>query len=60
LRAQSIETQAVNHQDPDSLALSLRVLPENYPDLALVVKAWPGLPDPIKAAVLALIGSVGK
>jgi hypothetical protein len=25
------------------------------PDLALIVNAWPDLPDPIKAAVLALV-----
>jgi hypothetical protein len=25
------------------------------PDLAAVVDAWPDLPDPIKAAVLALV-----
>lgn len=27
-------------------------------DLARVVAAWPNLPDPIRRAVLALIGSV--
>jgi hypothetical protein len=25
------------------------------PDLALVVDAWPALPDPIKTAILALV-----
>jgi len=29
----------------------------NYPDLELVVKAWPDLPDPIRRAVLALVGT---
>jgi len=30
------------------------------PDLARVVKAWPELPEPIKAALLALVGAAGK
>jgi hypothetical protein len=32
---------------------------ETDPDLARVVTAWPELPAPIKAAVLALIGAAG-
>jgi hypothetical protein len=32
--------------------------PELPPDLARVMAAWPTLPDAIKAAVLALIGTV--
>jgi hypothetical protein len=31
--------------------------PELPPDLARVVAAWPDLPEPIRRAVLALIGA---
>jgi hypothetical protein len=30
---------------------------QEYPDLALVVKAWPELPEHIKAAIMALVKS---
>jgi hypothetical protein len=33
--------------------------PELPPDLARVVEAWPQLPEHIKAAVLALVQTVG-
>jgi hypothetical protein len=36
-------------------ATSLDNLLQEYPDLAQVVKAWPGLPERTKAAVKALI-----
>ena len=32
----------------------------NYPDLELVVNAWPDLPDPIRRAVLALVGTAAN
>jgi hypothetical protein len=34
--------------------------PPADPDLACVVEAWPDLPDAIRRAVLALIGSVSS
>jgi hypothetical protein len=36
------------------LASCLALLAQKYPDLALVVKAWPNLPDETKTAILAL------
>lgn len=30
------------------------------PDLQCVIAAWPDLPDPIRRAILALIGSAGS
>ena len=35
----------------------LALLPEKSPNLAHVVAAWPDLPDAIRRAVLALVGS---
>jgi hypothetical protein len=32
-------------------------LPPTDPDLARVVEAWPTLPDPIRRAMMALLGS---
>jgi hypothetical protein len=37
----------------------LPAAPKIDPDLSRVVTAWPDLPDHIRAAVLALIGTVG-
>jgi hypothetical protein len=37
------------------LASERENLPPADPDLARVVAAWPSLPEPIKAAVLALV-----
>jgi hypothetical protein len=39
------------------LAFCLAFLSQNQPDLAAVIKAWPTLPAPIKAAILAMIKS---
>jgi hypothetical protein len=30
------------------------------PELAAVVKAWPALPDPIKAGILAMAEAAGR
>jgi hypothetical protein len=46
----------------ESLSAVARQLPteaESDPDLARIIIAWPNLPDHIRAAVLALVGTVG-
>jgi hypothetical protein len=40
---------------PPVAAQGQRATPNPPPDLAQVIDAWPALPDPIKAAVLALV-----
>ena len=37
------------------LASCLAFLAEKVPDLASVVKAWPVLPEPVKAGILAMV-----
>jgi hypothetical protein len=37
------------------LACFLAFLTEKYPDLALVVKRWPALPEHIRQAIKALV-----
>jgi hypothetical protein len=39
------------------LALCLALLTQESADLALVVESWDGLPEAIKAAILALVRS---
>ena len=43
---------------PTAIFLSppLSVATEKYPELALVIEAWPFLSDPIRKAILALSG----
>jgi hypothetical protein len=41
------------------LASCLALLAQKSPDLARVFDAWPTLPEPIRRAILALIGSTG-
>ena len=42
----------------DPLGVLLGVLSQESPDLAMIVKAWPTLPGPIKAGILALIQAI--
>lgn len=53
--------QALTPTPSEPLAHSLAQNSENPPadpDLARLVEAWPNLPEPIRRAVLALVGSV--
>ncbi len=52
-------SQSVGFATPDDAGrTSLRTSPAEGPsDLARVVDAWPTLPDPIRRAVLALVGT---
>ncbi len=47
----------VTETPPETLAHSLAHETPIDPDLARVVSAWPDLPDAIRRAMLALIGS---
>ena len=38
-----------------SLVLSLVFLEQNAPDLAAIVRAWPVLPEPVRAGILAMV-----
>jgi len=49
---------AIPSDDSDSaLAPRLATVKETCPRLAMVVDAWPDLPEPIRAAILAIIRS---
>ena len=48
-------------QSPESvLAECLLFLAQRMPDLATVVKAWPDLPDAVKAGILAMVKVAGE
>ena len=49
--------QHLQHTAESALALYLPLLRAERPDLARVVAAWDSLPDAIRRAVLALIGT---
>ena len=42
-------------RDPEILTSCLVVLERNGPDLAAMVAAWPALPEPVKAGILAMV-----
>jgi hypothetical protein len=46
----------VNSANP--LAETLALFESQSPDLADVVKAWPKLPEPVKAGILAMVKAV--
>jgi len=50
-----LQNQHLHENSKDDLAEFLALLQEKDPDLALVVKAWPDLPEHIKAAIKALV-----
>jgi hypothetical protein len=67
-RAKGFEPSAQNSELVDSQALPqseksdytqirAQILDSSSPDLAKVVEAWPNLPGPLKAAILAIIDS---
>ena len=50
---------ATPSDDADSvLALCLATIKETCPRLATVVDTWPELPEPIRAAILAMVHSI--
>ena len=46
-------------KDEKHLASCLAFLLERIPDLGPVVKAWPDLPDAVKAGILAMVKATG-
>jgi hypothetical protein len=55
---QSIMQSKVTTNAAESLSLPLSVNPQNDPDLARVIAAWTKLPEPIKAGILAMVGTL--
>ena len=51
----------VSGGSPDCLGALLGVSEADYPELVEVVKAWPGLPEALKAGIVAMVNaSKGK
>ena len=49
------------YEAPDNrLVAQLAAFIADAPDLKKVVEAWPALPGPIRAAIIALVGTAGK
>jgi len=58
--ANSIEKMAVSAiGGAKSGALDTQKLPSD-PNLARIIDAWPALPEPIRTAILALVGTAAK
>ena len=52
---QTSAAQAVTGSVEEFSAKSPAILLQKYPDLALILDAWPDLPEPVKAGILAMI-----
>ena len=52
-----LQKQIVTLIAENDLAENLALLPQNDPELARVVEAWPSLPGPVRAAILALVNT---
>jgi hypothetical protein len=50
--------KAVAQTPSETLAQTLARESQSDPDLALILERWPTLPEPIKAAIRAIVGSV--
>ena len=43
------------------LSPSLLLALENHPELSVIISAWPALPEPLRAGILAMVnGATGK
>ena len=62
--AQTIPPPSTCDAPPAELGAFLGALAERLspaaPDLAAVLAAWPDLPEPVKAGIMAMVGAVGK
>ena len=55
-----LKNNTLTETDHINSALSLDVLLQKYPDLERIITAWPGLSEPVKAGILAMIQAVSK
>ena len=46
---------STSESSPGDLASYLALLSEKSPDLAAIVKAWPDLPEAVKAGIVAMV-----
>ena len=53
--AQASGEQATYDAEPECLGALLGALRAESPDLARVVAAWPTLPEPVRAGIVAMI-----
>jgi len=53
-------SQAYTSEDPEkNLAFSLALLARKSADLALLVERWDGLPEAIRAGIMAMVRAAG-
>jgi hypothetical protein len=55
---QSVDNKALTQSENPVLDASLDKILQKYPDLALVVERWPGMPEHIKQAIKTLLITV--
>jgi hypothetical protein len=58
-QSHDVASQAAAQSQP-CLGVLLGVLDREQPDLARVLRAWPTLPEPLRAAVLALVATASN
>ncbi|MCH8914117.1 MAG: tyrosine-type recombinase/integrase [Planctomycetes bacterium] len=55
---QVVKSQALTSSSQSVLPVCLPDSAQNVPDLAVVVKAWPKLPEPVRAGIVAMVRTV--
>lgn len=55
---QVVKSQALTSSNQSVLPVCLPDSAQNVPDLAAVVKAWPKLPEPVRAGIVAMVRTV--
>ena len=51
----TLENKALTETGQCDLARNLALLVQKHPDLEQILSAWPGLPEHIKTAIMALV-----
>ncbi|MFC1782735.1 hypothetical protein ACFL02_04010 [Planctomycetota bacterium] len=55
-----MENNTLTETDHNNSAQNLDILLQEYPDLERILTAWPDLPEPVKAGIVAMVQAASK